>query len=58
MSCTYLPHSEFTFLSEKEINNFDSHSIPGNILIGYILEVDLEYCGELHDLPNDYPLAP
>ena len=26
--------------------------------IGYILEVDLEYSKELHELHNDYPLAP
>ena len=26
--------------------------------IGYILEVDLEYCKELHDVHNDYPLCP
>ena len=25
---------------------------------GYILEVDLKYANELHDLHNDYPLAP
>ena len=27
-------------------------------LIGYLLEVDLEYHNELHELHNDYPLAP
>ena len=27
-------------------------------LIGYFLEVDLEYLEELHELHNDFPLAP
>ena len=53
-----LPHSGFRFLSDKEINKFDLDSIAENSLIGYILEVDLEYCKELHDSHSDYPLCP
>ena len=33
-------------------------SISEKSLIGYLLEVDLEYPDELHKLQNDYPLAP
>ena len=33
-------------------------SISDKSPIGYILEVDLEYPDELHELHNDYPLAP
>ena len=31
---------------------------PADSLVGYILEVDLEYPGELHNVHNAYPLAP
>ena len=27
-------------------------------LIGYLLEVDLKYPNKLHELQNDYPIAP
>ena len=53
-----LPYGEFKFLNKKEIKVFSLDSIPENSLIGYILEVDLEYCKEFHDLHNDYPLCP
>ena len=33
-------------------------SINEKISIGYFLEVDLEYPDELHELHNDFPLAP
>ena len=58
MSFDYLPYDSFKFLSEEEIKVFDLDSIPENNLIGYILEVDLEYPTFLHDLHNDYPLCP
>ena len=34
------------------------NSISENSSIGYILEFNLEYPCELHELHNDYPLAP
>ena len=53
-----LPVSDFKFLTKKEINKFNLDSISENSEIGYILEVDLQYCKELHDFHNDYPLCP
>ena len=33
-------------------------SISENSSIGYVLQVDHEYPSELHEMHNDYPLAP
>ena len=49
-----LPVSDFKFL----ISRFNLDSISENSGAGYILECDLEYCKELHDLHSDYPLCP
>ena len=51
----YLPYGGFKLL--KNFDGFDVNSINEKNLIGYILEVDLEYPDELHALHNDYPLA-
>ena len=45
-----LPTHGFKWMSESELDSWKSHK--------GILEVDMEYSKELHDLHNDYPLAP
>ena len=52
----YLPYGKFKCL--KKDDGFDINSVNEKSLIGYILKVDLEYPDELHELHNDYPLAP
>ena len=52
----YLPYGEFKWL--KNVDKLDVMSINEKSEIGYFLEVDLEYTDELHELHNDYPLAP
>lgn len=56
--CGYLPYSNFKLLNKLEINNLDICVIPDDNEYGYILEVDLEYPEELHDLHNDLPFCP
>ena len=50
-----LPVGNFQWLDEDEIYTYTKY--PERIR-SYTLEVDLEYQSELHDLHNDYPLAP
>ena len=53
-----LPYCNFKFLTRKEINEFCLDCIDENSPISYILEVDFEYCIELHDSHSEYPLCP
>ena len=42
----------------KNVDGFDVNSISEKSPIGCFLEVDPEYPDEVHELHNDYPLAP
>lgn len=53
-----LPVGSFRFHSENEIQTFDLHSVSKDDNTGYILEASLKYPEKLHDMHNDYPLAP
>ena len=52
----YLLYGEFRWV--KNFDELDVVSINEKRDIGYFLEVDLDYPNELHELHNDYPLAP
>ena len=52
----YLPYNEFEWL--ENIDEFDINSISEKSDTGYFLKVDLEYPDALHELHNDYSLAP
>ena len=54
----YLRYYNFEWISEEEISGVDFDLVNKDSNKGYILEVDLEYPDYLHDLHNDYPLAP
>ena len=54
----YLPTSNFKWMTDKEISkiNLGKYKTDGKKRL--ILEVDLEYPQELHDMHNDYPVFP
>ena len=52
----YLPYEGFKWL--KNVDEFDVMLINQKGPIGYFLEVDLKYSDKLHELHNDYSLAP
>ena len=54
----YLPTGGFRWMTQKQIDKTDLAKYKEDSEKGLILEVDLKYPEELHDLHNDYPLGP
>ncbi|CAH3184930.1 unnamed protein product [Porites evermanni] len=53
----YLPTGGFRWMTQKQIQKVNLAAWTEDRKKGIILEVDLEYPKELHELHNDYPLA-
>ena len=53
-----MPFGGFKWLSDAEIGNIKWTEQKVDQTTGYIIECDLDYPEELHELHNDYPLAP
>ena len=53
-----LPVSDFTWISADECETIDWRVQDDEQEYGYFVECDFTYPDELHDLHNDYPLAP
>ena len=53
----HLPTGNFKWMTDKEISKIDLGKYKADGKKGLILEVDLEYPQELHDIHNDYPVA-
>ena len=54
----YLPTGNFKWMSDREIKQIDLGKYKADGKKRLILEVDLEYPQELHDMHNDYPVCP
>ena len=54
----YLPTGNFKWLTKEQINKTNLANYSEEHDEGLLLEFDLDYPQELHDLHNDYPLAP
>ena len=53
----YPPTGKFKWMTEKEIEKINSANQVKDSDKILILEVDLEYPNELHEMHNDYPLT-
>ena len=54
----YLPTGNFKWMTDKEIEQINLGKYKADGKKGLILEVDLEYPQELHDMHNGYPICP
>ena len=54
----YLPISNFKWVKNIDKIKQKLMGTKNNNSTGYILEADLEYPKKIHDIHNDYPLAP
>ena len=54
----YLRYADFRWVKNIDKIKRKLMNIKSNSSTGYILEVDLEYPQKLHDIYNDYSLAP
>ena len=54
----YLPTGNFKWMTNKKIEQINLGKYKTDDKKGLILEVDLEYPQELHDMHNDYPVCP
>ena len=54
----YLPYADFKWVKNVDKIKQKVVNIKRNSSIGYILDEDLEYLQELHDIHNNYRLAP
>ena len=53
-----LPYADFKWVENIDKIKQKLMNIKSNSSTGHILEVDFEYPQGLHDIHNDYPLAP
>ena len=56
--CQYLPISNFKWVKNIDKIKQKLMNTKNNSSSGYVIEIDLEYPKKLHDIHNDYPLAP
>jgi len=54
----HFPTGGCKWTTQKQIDKLDLSKYTDDSKKGLILEVDLEYPHKLHDLHNDFPLAP